>query len=538
MASQGPNRFFFLAAVATPNGRIHLGHIAGPYLRMDVAARYLRCAGHEVRIVCSVDSFDSYVQWTAAQERRSAREVCDVYRRKIVTDLNALDILIEDVIDVVDGPMAPIHAAGALEAVRTLIARGVVETVAERVLYSEATGRYIVGAWLSGRCPRCDGEAVGYFCEACGNFFRPEAMVDPVARGGETDARYRDVESLFLRIEDPRALERTLEEAGVAPQYMKIVRQFLQSESGLFRLTTPGTWGVPWAPDRHGNPRILVTSGWEYALSCGSRFMEIAGADIHPMNAESGVASAISFGLDNAILILVGCTAVLTALGHAKPFGAFLSNYFFNLEGRKFSTSRRHAIWASDIVNDTPATSDAVRFFLALNAPENATTDFVVDDFLAFNNDVLSDRLSANLAKAFAAIKGAGVYSPDAQLRRRLDSCYAAQKRALTLPALSIAAAARDLARYCRADELDLADAAVAFWWLKGLSLLSAPIMPQTARFLWRRIGEADDPLLARAYDPSSPREAVGDRCAFRRLSRRDLDPCLPRHLSGEAAAL
>ncbi|MCM3755016.1 class I tRNA ligase family protein, partial [Bacillus licheniformis] len=47
----------------TPNGRLHLGHIAGPYLRMDMLCRYLRSQGHHVRVVSAVDGFDSYVLW-------------------------------------------------------------------------------------------------------------------------------------------------------------------------------------------------------------------------------------------------------------------------------------------------------------------------------------------------------------------------------------------------------------------------------------------------------------------------------------------
>ena len=52
-----PRRFFLMPIPPTPNGRLHLGHIAGPYLRMDMLGRYLRAQGHRVDVVSAVDGY-------------------------------------------------------------------------------------------------------------------------------------------------------------------------------------------------------------------------------------------------------------------------------------------------------------------------------------------------------------------------------------------------------------------------------------------------------------------------------------------------
>ena len=44
-------------------------------------------------------------------------------------------------------------------------------------------------------------------------------------------------------------------------------------------------------------------------------------------------------------------------------------NEFYLLDGDKFSTSRRHAIWGKDILG--PDTVDGIRFYLALTRPES-----------------------------------------------------------------------------------------------------------------------------------------------------------------------
>ncbi|WP_371734306.1 class I tRNA ligase family protein [Acidisphaera sp. S103] len=226
----------------TPNGRAHLGHIAGPYLRMDVLARHLRSWGHRVMSVSATDGFDSYVLWKAQQEGRSPEEVCRDYHRLIRRDLLALDIDMRAFLDVVQGELAGLHAERARHAVEQLVAKGATIEVQEQVLYSRDTGRYIVGAWLEGQCPQCLASASGYFCEACGAHFKPEAMVNPKPRLGDTSLESRAVASLYLKFPKFQRLLDHTNAAGVPPEYQEIVRRYIESEGPVFRLTAPGTW--------------------------------------------------------------------------------------------------------------------------------------------------------------------------------------------------------------------------------------------------------------------------------------------------------
>ncbi|NIR28481.1 MAG: class I tRNA ligase family protein, partial [Gammaproteobacteria bacterium] len=43
------------------NGRAHLGHIAGPLLKMDVLRRHLERAGAEVRMISMSDAHEAHV---------------------------------------------------------------------------------------------------------------------------------------------------------------------------------------------------------------------------------------------------------------------------------------------------------------------------------------------------------------------------------------------------------------------------------------------------------------------------------------------
>ena len=53
-------------------------------------------------------------------------------------------------------------------------------------------------------------------------------------------------------------------------------------------------------------------------------------------------------------------------------------NEFYLLDGLKFSTSRRHAVWGKDILN--PDSVDAVRYYLRTRG-EQERSNFTLDDF-------------------------------------------------------------------------------------------------------------------------------------------------------------
>src|SRR6266542_6833489 len=68
-----------LSPPPTPNGPLHLGHLAGPYVAADVAVRALRLRGERVLSVCGLDDHQNYVLARARQEGAGARPLRDHY---------------------------------------------------------------------------------------------------------------------------------------------------------------------------------------------------------------------------------------------------------------------------------------------------------------------------------------------------------------------------------------------------------------------------------------------------------------------------
>ncbi|HEY5921516.1 MAG TPA: class I tRNA ligase family protein, partial [Kofleriaceae bacterium] len=72
----------------TPNGPLHLGHLAGPYLLADVLRRYYRMHGVTATLVCLVDDHQSYVADRALAEGREPAELAAHFRDRIVATLD------------------------------------------------------------------------------------------------------------------------------------------------------------------------------------------------------------------------------------------------------------------------------------------------------------------------------------------------------------------------------------------------------------------------------------------------------------------
>ncbi len=55
------SRFLVTITPPTPNGDLHIGHIAGPFLSADVFTRVQRQQGHDCVLVSYSDDYQSYM---------------------------------------------------------------------------------------------------------------------------------------------------------------------------------------------------------------------------------------------------------------------------------------------------------------------------------------------------------------------------------------------------------------------------------------------------------------------------------------------
>ena len=533
-APASPRQHLLIPIMPTPNGRFHLGHIAGPYLKMDLIARHLRRRGDEARIITGTDSYESYVLLRAQEQNREPAQVCAHYHELIEEDLAALDIELDAFISPVDASWSSLYRKIHQDWVGRLNRQGAVVTFTESMPYSRAAKRYLTGCRLSGRCPDCGSSVSSYFCETCGTHFRPEEMLDPHGPDAGEQLRWRDVSSLFLRLPEPAAILARLEDMAVPAEFRAIAERFLKRNGRLLRLSAPTDWGMPLAPDGSEARSLFSYTGLlPYSLLCGEVHAALANAETSAFAAGSDVVTVSGFGIDNSVPMLVGAIGNALLDPAVKPFDHFLLNHFYELEGAKFSTSRDHAIWVHDIVARPGISTDAIRYYLAKVSPEDRARSLDVRDFVDTVNNDLANGIGRRGAIAAGRLRDlvGEPGPPSTDLLRRLESALSDQTRAFDYPTFSSAGAVGVLSAWSD-ERTETRSESESYWWLKGLALLSWPIIPRFGGALWELLGGDGDPALARFLKPTAPARSRAVP-VFDEISRADLEPCLPPALRG-----
>jgi methionyl-tRNA synthetase len=437
-----------IAATPTPNGDLHVGHLAGPYLAGDIFARYLRSIGRPVRYATATDDSQTYVLTTAARQGISPEQLCAKSTAAIQRSIEAMGISM--------APLPPIdegYRRWVLEFVSNLHTAGALHTRTVRLPYSETAG-YLYDGLLSGYCPTCLAGSSGGACEDCGHpnnydeLLEPTAVLDPDG----PPVSYREHTILTLPMENyrDRLAEYFTTRAGSwRPHPMQLVRELLAGPLPEIPITVPGNWGIaaPFAPTPG-----QVLYPWVEGVAAAIYASWYAGADRSgPVDAgwraDTGVELVYFHGFDNTYHWSVMDLVMLMAHGERYQLPEVtICNEFYELDGAKFSTSRNHLIRGIELLAEVPR--DLVRFYLALTAPENQRTNFTVDELCRVTEQRLVQPWNS-LADAVSLLGMSGdrtplPISPDGRRRatalaERITSCY-------RLPGFSIARAARTVA--------------------------------------------------------------------------------------------
>ena len=153
-----------VAPPPTPNGDLHLGHLAGPYLGADVLRRYLTLRGYRCVSAISVDTNQTYVVTTADKLRMSPAALAQQSYADIKQTLHAADIAF----DVIGMPDTAYTAYVKNWFVR-LERAGAFDRRESLVPYHPGMERFLFEAYASGRCPVCLAATKANICEGCGH---------------------------------------------------------------------------------------------------------------------------------------------------------------------------------------------------------------------------------------------------------------------------------------------------------------------------------------------------------------------------------
>lgn len=472
----------------TPNGRLHIGHGGGTYLRADVIARALRAQGHEVAVITGSDAYEDWVVAAAHSEGRSPEETYRDHHAGIARDLARLSIGLDVWID----PAGPEHRDAYRRLHEDVLTRlrttGAARPERERIPYAQDSGRPLVGPWIAGDCPHCERPCGGSTCTYCGEYFVPEQILRARSRLTDSPVEWRTEENWFATAADPQAVADRHRAAGLRPVFLAPLLRALDKHSGRVRLTGQGDWGIRSGTLPAG--KVISNGYFLYSVYCGEVHQTLTGAAVNPFAPGSGVTTVGLFGSDNSTPgLLVPDVLAQGSQGTLSPFDATVVNGMLHFEGRKCSTSKRHGIWLSELLEGTAVTSDELRYAL-LHAPLDHGPAETSTQALTGHVNALRDWDANVLRPALDRLRrqSGPVRRADLALKAAAD-----QYALLTPYSPDLTAAVRAFDDWARAP-LD-ADAE----WLVGVALLGRPLLPGLAGLVWAQLGFTGEPGLGEA---------------------------------------
>ncbi|WP_419241383.1 methionine--tRNA ligase [Cardinium endosymbiont of Nabis limbatus] len=400
-----PKRYTVTAALPYANGPIHLGHVAGAYLPADIYVRYLRQKKATVVFITGSDEHGVPVVIRAQQEGSTPQKVVDKYHTLIKESLQGLDISF----DIFARTSSPTHYETAANFFKTLHEKGIFEVYETEQYYDPVCNQFLSDRYIKGRCPSCNHpDAYGDQCEACGRTLGPKELIDPVSAISGAKPIFRSTKHWYLPLNkyENWLKKWILEEhkdfkTNVYGQCKGWLEQGLQPRA----VTRDLAWGIP-VPLSEATGKVLYV--WFDApigyISATKEWAKTQQIDWAPFWQDPDTRLVHFLGKDNIVFHCIIFPIMLKAHGNFILPQQVPANEFLNLEGKKISTSRNHAVWLHDYLADFPGKADVLRYVLCTIAPENKDSDFTWQDFQDKNNRELVANLGNLVHRTFSLV--------------------------------------------------------------------------------------------------------------------------------------
>jgi methionyl-tRNA synthetase len=496
------DRFIVIADPPTPNGDLHVGHLSGPYFGADTLTRYLRLQGKQVVFLSNFDSQQPYVATAGRRLGMTAGEVTARFTSSIAHTLG-IDAIEPDLMGHPDD-----HQRELVDRFfQDLYERGKLLAKDEELPYCRTCERYLFEAYLEGTCPHCGALTWGNGCEQCCLPNNPKEMGALICRlCRQPAAELRGYRGLFL------PLSRYQEElrAHLFPRWggewhqrgLGLVLGALDRPLPDIPLTYVSDYGTPVGiPGFAGqiyNVRLEILPALIDTFDKWRERQPDGGWDWRTTDDYEVVCF---HGYENSFQYMASFAALLLAsrLGWKLPVEN-ITNEFYLLDGKKFSTTRNHAVWGRDILSRIP--SDLLRFYLALTCPEEEMTNFALAEFRDETDRRLTEPWNGvhrAVSEALASGRGRQSAPVPEETAERLAGFAADMEKAYDVRGFSLRRAARRLSAElaelaAAADRLrrlrdDPGGLAGVLARVQAFAVFAYPIMPRFACRLQRSLG-------------------------------------------------
>jgi methionyl-tRNA synthetase len=398
-------RHLITSALPYINGIKHLGNLVGSQLPADLFARYMRARGHEVLFLCATDEHGTPAELAAAKAGKDVADYC--------AEMHAVQSEIAEgfrlSFDHYGRSSSPENHALTQHFAGRLADMGLIREVTEKMVYSNADGRFLPDRYIEGTCPNCGFESArGDQCDNCTKQLDPTDLINPYSTiSGSTDLEERETKHLFLCQSQMRdKLQAWIDSKTDWPVLTtSIANKWLNDGDGLQDrgITRDLDWGVPvkkggedW-PGMEGKVfYVWFDAPIEY-IACSQEWVAAGkGSDWERWWRTDKGADDVTYtqfmGKDNVPFHTLSFPA--TILGSEEPWKAvdYIKSFnYLNYDGGQFSTSRGRGVFMDQALEILP--SDYWRWWLLSHAPESSDSEFTWENFQQSVNKDLADVL-------------------------------------------------------------------------------------------------------------------------------------------------
>jgi len=365
--------------------------VAGFAVPADVLARFERMRGSRVLMASGTDEHGTPITYEADKQGVPPREFADRNNAIIVEDLRKLGMTY----DIFTRTTTANHYKVTQEIFLKLYENGYLVKKSQMGAFDPVSGRTLPDRYIEGKCPICGYDSArGDQCDNCGNQLDPIDLINPHQRGSDAAVEFKETEHFFFDL--PAFGQQLKDWIELHDDWRSNVRKYsLEFVRDLKprAITRDLDWGVPVPlPGWEDNPHKKIYVWFDAVIGYLSASIEWAANRGEPDAWKDWWENPDSWhyyvmGKDNITFHTVLWPAILLGAGGLELPDDIVASEFLNMEGKKFSTSRGHVIYVSDMLDRYDP--DALRYYLVIAGPENQDTDFTWAEFVRRNNDEL-----------------------------------------------------------------------------------------------------------------------------------------------------
>jgi len=389
MAEKKKKRIFIGAAWPYANAHLHLGHVAS-LIGGDVLARYNRQKGREVLFVSGSDCHGTPITISAREQGTTPSRIARKYDKEFK---NTLIKKLHFSYDIFSNTLTKTHNELVQKIFLDLYKKGYIYLKKQKLPYCPHCKMFLPDRYVVGTCPYCGyTEANGDQCDQCGHVLSPEELINPRCKICGTKPIWKETEHFFFKLSAfSELLEKWIKKqktwrTNAKSFSLALIKKGLKDRA----ITRDLKWGVKIPLPGYKNKRIYVwfdavigyLSGsieWAKKIKKPTKWKDFWMKDCYHYYVH---------GKDNIPFHTIIWPAMLMGLGKLNLPDQIVSSEYLLLDNKQFSKSRKWAVWLVDSLKYF--SPESVRYYLIVNNPETADSNFSWNDFQTkINNELI-----------------------------------------------------------------------------------------------------------------------------------------------------